>query len=425
MEVPIGLVTYYRGAVVTNLIRKVLGEEKFLKALRALHADLAGKEAWYDTAILQTYLEEAHGDSLAWLFDAWVYGKGYPIYTVDVIRLSPGEDGRNRVAVRVRRSSNIEGQTFSGPIAFSLVTDLGEEFHTEWVDPGLDGAMDLSVRRGGRRGPPVHGLGPEQPGWSIVQLPAIRGLRCEWRGGPDRPGSGRDELRMDVGGGAAMTRFLLMSIVVLAWTSCDSGGAVERDLGADDASSSDGGSDPRPDGAIEVEEPGLPDTPADYTTPPDDTPPSDTGPEATVSPRPYIPAKSFRLEPAGWEGDAIVVHVVARDFDSLFGVALRIEWNPEVLVLRDAVLDPVFGDAGSSAIYKTAEVRLGSLALAWAFLGSKKEVPLTGDVRLATLKFGVVKAGSSPIAFFTPRCLALTRRLEKVESVYLSATVSP
>ncbi len=168
------IVTYYKGAVVTNMIRKVLGDTAFLKALANLYADFAGKEAWYDTKVLQKYFEEAHGDSLSWLFDAWVYGKGYPIYTVDVTRLAPEEDGKGRVRVRVRRSSNIAGQKFSAPIQFTLVTDQGEEVRTEWVDqddmafdwthegrlvrvrfdpervfikrvdPGLSGDMDLS-----------------------------------------------------------------------------------------------------------------------------------------------------------------------------------------------------------------------------------------------------------------------------------------
>lgn len=128
------IVTYYKGAVVANLIRKVLGDEKFLQALRKLYADVAGKEAWYDTAVLQSYFEDAHGGSLSWLFDAWVYGKGYPIYTVDVARISPGQGEKDRARVRVRRSSNIAGKKFSGPIGFLVVTDQGEEPHTEWVD---------------------------------------------------------------------------------------------------------------------------------------------------------------------------------------------------------------------------------------------------------------------------------------------------
>lgn len=168
------IVTYFKGAVVANMIRKVLGNDTFFKALKKLYSDVAGKEVWYDTAILRQYFEEAHGKSLSWLFDAWVYGKGYPIYLVDVIRLPPGKEGESQTRVRVRRSSNIKGKKFSAPITFAIVTDAGEETRTEWVDqddmtfdwthkgrlvrvrfdservfikrvdPGLDGDMDLS-----------------------------------------------------------------------------------------------------------------------------------------------------------------------------------------------------------------------------------------------------------------------------------------
>lgn len=222
-----------------------------------------------------------------------------------------------------------------------------------------------------------------------------------------------------------MTRWLPCAFLALAWAACDSGGVVPRDAGAVDPASSDIAPAFDPGLPGDAEEPGTAETVVDDVAIPEDVPPPDVGPEVTIHPRPYFPARSFRLEPAGREGGALVVHVVARDFDALFGVALRIEWDPEVLVLRGTALDPVFGEAGTEAIYKVAEVRPGSLALAWAFLGSKKEAPLTGDVRMATLKFGVVKAAPSSIGFFAPRCLALTRRLEKVESAYLSAVVAP
>lgn len=132
------IVTYYKGAVVTNMLRKVLGEQTFLSAIRKLYDDYALKEAWYDTATLQKYLEGEYGGSLKWFFDPWVYGKGYPIYTVDVTRLGPsqtqGDSPRSRVRVRVTRTSSIEGTKFDGPMVFTLVTDKGEESHTEWID---------------------------------------------------------------------------------------------------------------------------------------------------------------------------------------------------------------------------------------------------------------------------------------------------
>lgn len=221
-----------------------------------------------------------------------------------------------------------------------------------------------------------------------------------------------------------MTRTGLLVLAAIAWTSCDSGGVIVWDTNASDAAldgPSPSETDPPPVGG---------DTPTDAAAN-DDLPPSDpwpqpeVGPEVALNPIPYIPPRSFRIEPAGRDGDSLLVHVVARDLPAVFGIALRIEWDPEVLHLRETMLEPVFGENGSSAIYKAAEVQPGSLALAWSFLGSKKEAPLSGDVRLATLKLGVVRAGTTSITFFGPRCLVLTRRLDRVESVYLSAVASP
>lgn len=222
-----------------------------------------------------------------------------------------------------------------------------------------------------------------------------------------------------------MTRRLIgiLACLGLAGASCDSGGLIFRDSGATDSNPSDTSPSPDQDAIPDLGVPEIPDAVEDDAAA--DLPVPDTGPEVTVTPQPYIPARSFRLEPAGREGDALIVHVIARGFDPVFGIALRVEWDPEVLGLTDATQEPVFGDEGTAAIYRAAEVRPGSLALAWAFLGSKKEAPLSGDVRLATLKLRVLKTASSPIAFFAPRCLVLTRRLEKVESVYLSAVVAP
>lgn len=221
-----------------------------------------------------------------------------------------------------------------------------------------------------------------------------------------------------------MTRgmMVLVACLSLAWAACDSGGVISRDVFAPDAASPDEG----PGLVVDtLEDPGVAES-LDVTLddPLFDTPVADAGPEVTVIPRPYIPAKSFRLEPAGWEGEYLVVHLVARDFGAIFGVALRVEWDPSVLVLQDASLEPVFGEEGKAAIYRAAEVRPGSLAMAWALLGSK-EFAISKDVRFATLKFAVQRPTFSEIAFFEPRCLVLTRRLDKVAAVYLSAVVSP
>jgi hypothetical protein len=127
------IVTYYKGATVANTIRSVIGQEKWTTALLKLYADIGGKDAYYDTKTLQGYLEAAAGQDLDWLFDEWVYGKGFPIYTFDVIRVG-SDSGADRVRLRVRRAANFDGIAFTMPVTFRVVTDKGETDHTEMVD---------------------------------------------------------------------------------------------------------------------------------------------------------------------------------------------------------------------------------------------------------------------------------------------------
>lgn len=127
------IVTYYKGATVANTIRSVIGNNAWITALQNLYKDYAGKDAYYDTKTLQKYLEQAYGQKLDWLFNEWVYGRGYPIYTFDVSRLR-GSDSIERVQVRVRRAANFESLKFSMPITFRVVTEKGETDHVEFVD---------------------------------------------------------------------------------------------------------------------------------------------------------------------------------------------------------------------------------------------------------------------------------------------------
>ncbi len=221
-----------------------------------------------------------------------------------------------------------------------------------------------------------------------------------------------------------MKRCVVVMLVV-SWVSCDSGGVVPRDTTAPDEVVADEGFLSDQEAWPDMEDHQVDEAWTGDTVSPDDSALPDMGPEVTMVPQPYIPAKSFRLEPAGREGDALVVHVVAHEFPALFGVALRVEWDPSVLDLRETSIVPVFGEEEGTAVSRAALVRPGSLALAWAFLGSKQEAPLPADTRMATLTFGVLRPASSPLSFFAPRCLVLTRRLDRVEAVYLGAQVAP
>jgi hypothetical protein len=127
------IVTYFKGAAVAHILESVMGRDRFLAALRNLYDDYAGKPLFYNTAILQAYLEAEHGESLDAVFRNWVYNKGYPIYTVDVTRV-PGEGEGESVAVRVRRGSSWKWNQFEMPITFAVQGDEGEVEHRVLVD---------------------------------------------------------------------------------------------------------------------------------------------------------------------------------------------------------------------------------------------------------------------------------------------------
>ena len=148
-------------------------------------------------------------------------------------------------------------------------------------------------------------------------------------------------------------------------------------------------------------------------------------PHDTVIPVPYIPAGSVRFEPGGREGDLVLVNVVARSFDAVSGIALRVEWDAGLLELAETVPEPLFGAQDQDAVYRAAELRPGQLALGMAVLGSGGEKALVDDVKVATLKFRVRKAAPAGLSFFAPRCLLVHGRLEKIEVTYLNATVYP
>ncbi len=73
-------ISYKKGAFVLRMLERAMGEAAFTDALRQ----------WFDqhafdsvsTTDLQRHLETAAGRSLAWLFDPWVYGSGFPALDV-------------------------------------------------------------------------------------------------------------------------------------------------------------------------------------------------------------------------------------------------------------------------------------------------------------------------------------------------------
>ncbi len=96
LELPQGM-NYTKGSLVLHMLRGVMGEERFRDGIRAYvarhrHGNVTSED-------LRKSMEEVHGSDLAWFFDQWVYGAGYPEYFVTF----DWADGRKEGTVRVRQ----------------------------------------------------------------------------------------------------------------------------------------------------------------------------------------------------------------------------------------------------------------------------------------------------------------------------------
>jgi hypothetical protein len=118
--------------------------------------------------------------------------------------------------------------------------------------------------------------------------------------------------------------------------------------------------------------------------------------------------------------------VIARSLGTIFGVALRVEWDASAFERVESKVQEVMGTEDSGiAIYRDGEVRPGSLAVAASHLTNLAETDLDGDVILATLSLRSLNGEPSRLSFFEPRCLVLTRRLDRVATTYHGANLVP
>jgi aminopeptidase N len=69
---------YPRGASVLHMLRFVLGDKLFWKALH--HYILKYQHTAVETNDLKVAIEEATGQNLFWFFDEWLYKAGYPVF---------------------------------------------------------------------------------------------------------------------------------------------------------------------------------------------------------------------------------------------------------------------------------------------------------------------------------------------------------
>ncbi|MGZ5245364.1 MAG: M1 family aminopeptidase, partial [Bacteroidia bacterium] len=77
-----GNLSYTKGGMLVNMLRFLLGEEPFFRAVKNYMNDPKLAYGYATTTDLQNHMEAVYGKSLNWFFEDWYEGEGYPIYNI-------------------------------------------------------------------------------------------------------------------------------------------------------------------------------------------------------------------------------------------------------------------------------------------------------------------------------------------------------
>jgi len=74
------VLVYHKGGAVLHMLRHVLGDSVFFKAMKAYATDKRFMYATASTEDFQSVCEAVSGKSLGYFFNEWIYGQRYPTY---------------------------------------------------------------------------------------------------------------------------------------------------------------------------------------------------------------------------------------------------------------------------------------------------------------------------------------------------------
>ena len=116
---------YPRGAAVLHMLRFVLGDTLFWKAMH--HYIVKYQHTPVETNDLKVAIEEATGQNLYWFFDEWVYRAGYPVFDLS----SVWSDSLHALSLRVRQVQKTDSLTgiFRTPVDIELTLPEGRRTH--------------------------------------------------------------------------------------------------------------------------------------------------------------------------------------------------------------------------------------------------------------------------------------------------------
>lgn len=115
-------VIYIKGAIVLNMLRHWMGDERFRGGMRDYFARYRGQNV--TSEMFREVMEEHSEESLAQYFDQWVYGIGWPMLRVTRLSASPG--GGLRLGIAQTQQSENGWPLFETPIDVRVISSRGD-----------------------------------------------------------------------------------------------------------------------------------------------------------------------------------------------------------------------------------------------------------------------------------------------------------
>ena len=119
--------TFQKGAWILHMLRHVLGDAAFSRALKSYVQTYAYKSA--STEDFQRVCENEYGQPLDWFFKEWVYGRNRPTYQYSWLANRTGSV--NTVRINIDQAQKDE-QVFQMPLDVVIKSDKQEERFVAW-----------------------------------------------------------------------------------------------------------------------------------------------------------------------------------------------------------------------------------------------------------------------------------------------------
>src|SRR5262249_24143053 len=127
---------YSRGTATVNMLRFVLGDEMFWRAIHHYVEKYKWKNV--DTGALIDAIEESTGQNLAWIFDEWVYKLGHPEFQIT----SNYDESARSLKLSIKQTQKPNDKTpwfqqpafFTTPVDVAITTASGEKIHRIFID---------------------------------------------------------------------------------------------------------------------------------------------------------------------------------------------------------------------------------------------------------------------------------------------------